>query len=89
VFLQHSVEVFDLDLQWGSRKPKEQDAGVGKSVTEDQLSEIAVGNQQNPLLFLCNGKGILISQTGRVVARNVCVIPPPPSCSGPRRPCGF
>jgi hypothetical protein len=34
--------VFDLGVQVGSWEPKEHDAGVNKSLVEDQLAEIAV-----------------------------------------------
>jgi hypothetical protein len=68
VFLQYGVEVFDLGLQGGSRQPEEQNASVAKPPVENQFSEIAVGNQQNPLLSPRDGEDVLISQTGRVVA---------------------
>jgi hypothetical protein len=43
--------VFDLSFQAGPRKSEEQNAGVGKALVENQLAEIAVSNQQNPLLL--------------------------------------
>ena len=45
VMLQHGIEVFDLGLQVSSGKAKENDAGMGESLAENQLAEIAVGNQ--------------------------------------------
>ncbi|HJU16054.1 MAG TPA: hypothetical protein VJ770_06260 [Stellaceae bacterium] len=68
VLFQHGIEVFDFGLQGGSGKPEENDADMGKPLVENQLAEIAVGNQQNPLLFPGDGKDILISKPGRVVA---------------------
>jgi hypothetical protein len=50
--------VFDLRLQLGARKPEQQDAGVGKTLVEHQLSEIAVCKNQSPLSAL---RVILIS----------------------------
>jgi hypothetical protein len=38
-------------LQLGSGKSEKQDAGVGKALAEDQLAEIAIGNDQNSLLL--------------------------------------
>lgn len=70
MFLDHRIAMIDLDLESGSRKPKEHDAGMGEALVEDQLAEIAVGNQQNPLLLAGDGKDILISQTMRVIARD-------------------
>jgi hypothetical protein len=70
VILHHGIEVFDLGLQVSSWKSKEDDAGVDESLVEDQLTEIAVGNEQNPLLFPSDGKDILISKTRGVLARD-------------------
>ena len=70
MFLDHCIAMVDLDLESGSRKPNEHDAGMSEALVEDQLAEIAVGNQQNPLLLAGNGKDILISQTMRVIARD-------------------
>jgi hypothetical protein len=42
IFLQRLIQVFDLRLQLGARKPEQQDAGVGKTLVEHRLSEIAV-----------------------------------------------
>ena len=55
VFLEDGIEVFDFRLQGCSGKPKENDAGVGELLVEDQLTEIAVGNHQYPLLLPGNG----------------------------------
>jgi hypothetical protein len=65
---EYGIEVFDLDLETGAREAKENDAGVGKSLLEDKLAEIAVGNDENALFFSCDFKDILIGKTGREVA---------------------
>ncbi len=70
VFLQHSIELVDLGVKVGSGESKEDDAGVGELLVEDQLTEIAVSDHQNPSLLLSNGQDILIDKTGRVVARD-------------------
>ena len=70
MFLEYRIEVVDLDLQVRSGKPEEHDAGVGEALVEDQLAEIAVGNQQNPLLLPGDRQDILISQAMRVIARD-------------------
>jgi hypothetical protein len=60
VFLQRLIQMFDLRLQLGSGKPEKQDAGVGKALVEDQLAEIAVGNDQNSLLLPGDRQEVLI-----------------------------
>jgi hypothetical protein len=50
VFLQHGPEVFDLGLQGRTWQPEEEDAAVGDALVENQLAEVAVGNDQDPLL---------------------------------------
>ena len=49
VFLQHPVEVFDLGLKGSPWEPKENDACWGESLLKDQLSKIAVSDNQNML----------------------------------------
>jgi hypothetical protein len=68
VFLQRLIQVLDLGLQRGARKSEKHDAGVLKSLMEDQLAEIAVSNDQDPLLLPCELKNVLIRKTRRVVA---------------------
>ena len=63
VFIEHPVELFDLSLQGSAWKPKEQDAGVGEVLLEDELPEITVGNDQNPLLGPGDCQDILIGKT--------------------------
>jgi hypothetical protein len=66
--LQRLIQVLDLGLQRGARKSEKHDAGVRKSLMEDQLAEIAVSNDQDPLLLPCELKNVLIRKTRRVVA---------------------
>jgi hypothetical protein len=49
--LQRLTQMFDLGLQLGPGESEKQDAGVGKALVEDQLAEIAIGNDQNSLLL--------------------------------------
>jgi hypothetical protein len=49
--LQRLIQMFDLGLQLGPGKSEKQDAGVGKALVEDQLAEIAIGNDQNSVLL--------------------------------------
>jgi hypothetical protein len=51
VFLEHSIEVFDFGLQGSSWKPKENDAGVDEFLVKNQLTKIAISNDQNTLFF--------------------------------------
>jgi hypothetical protein len=68
VFIQYPIELFDFGLQGSAWKPKEYDAGVGKTLLKDQLAEIAVCNKQNPLLVPGDGKNIFIGKTRGIVA---------------------
>jgi len=68
--LQYLIQMLNFGLQLGPRKPEEQHTGVGKALVEDQLAEIAVGNDENTLLLPGNRQDILIRKTMRVVARN-------------------
>jgi hypothetical protein len=52
----------------GPRKPEKQHAGVGKTLVEDQLTEIAIGNDQDALLLPGNRQDVLICQTVRVIS---------------------
>jgi hypothetical protein len=52
VLAEHGIEMFDLRLQSGSRETEENDASMSQFLLEDQLAEVAVGNDQNSLLFL-------------------------------------
>ena len=61
------IELVNLGLQGSARKPEEDDAGVGEALLKDQLAEIAVGNDQNPLLLPGNCQDILIGKTVGVV----------------------
>jgi hypothetical protein len=74
VFLQRLIQVLSLGLQLGPRKPEKQDARVRKPLVKDQLSEIAVSNDEDPLLLSGNRQDVLIRQTMRVISgdgRNV------------------
>ena len=53
MFLKHSVEVVDLGLQRRSWETKEQDAGVGQFLVEDQGFDHGVGHS---LLLLYDAK---------------------------------
>ena len=70
VFLQRLIQVLDLGLQRGARKSEKQHAGVGKTLVEDQLAEIPVRNDEDPLLPPGNRQDILIGKTMRVIARD-------------------
>ena len=70
VFTEHGIEVFDLGLKAGSRETEENDAGVSEFLLEDQFAEIAVGDDQDPLLFAGDCKDILIGKTMRIIARD-------------------
>jgi hypothetical protein len=59
--------VFDLGLQAGSRETEENDASVSQSFLEDKFAEIAVGDDQDPLLFAGDRKDILIVKTVRIL----------------------
>ena len=70
VFMKRPIEVIDFGVQGGSRKPKENDAGVGKSLAKDQLAEIPVGDEENPLLVPSDRQDIFIRETWRIIARD-------------------
>jgi hypothetical protein len=70
IFLQQGIEGLNLSLQVGSGQPKEDDACMDEPLVEDQLAEIPIGNEQNPLLVSGDRKDILVSKTMRVVARD-------------------
>ena len=63
VLAEYGIEVFDLGLECSSRKPEENDAGVSQFLLEDQLAEVAVGNDQNSLLFPGYFKDVLVGET--------------------------
>ena len=44
VSLQRLIQVFDLRLQLGPRKPEKHHAGVRKAMVENQLAEIPISN---------------------------------------------
>jgi hypothetical protein len=46
MLLQRLIQMLDLGLRLFPRKPEEQHAGVGKALVENQLAEIAVGNDE-------------------------------------------
>jgi hypothetical protein len=68
VFIQRPVELFDFGWQGSTWQPKEDDAGVGEALLENQLAEIAVGNDENALLVSGDGKHIFIGKPMGVVA---------------------
>ena len=70
VLLEDGIELVDLSLQVCSWEPKEDDAGMGESLLEDQLAEIAVGDHQHPSLLPGNGQDILIGKTRRIAVRD-------------------
>jgi hypothetical protein len=70
VFSEHPVELCDFGWQGSAWKPKEDDASVGKTLLKDELAEIAVCNNENPLLVSGNGKHIFIGKPVRIVARD-------------------
>ena len=67
VIIEYLIELVDLGLQGSAGKPEEDDAGVGEALLKDELAEIAVGNNQNPLLLPGNCQDILIGKTVWVV----------------------
>ncbi len=70
VFIQYPIEVVDLGLKVCSWEAKEDDAGMGELLVEDELAEIAVGDHQNPALCLGDSQDVLIGKTMRIVARD-------------------
>jgi hypothetical protein len=68
VFLQRFIEVFGLRLQLGPGHPKKQHARVCKALIENQLSEIAIGNDEDPLLLTGNRQDVLIRKAVRVIS---------------------
>jgi hypothetical protein len=68
VLLHRLIQVLNLGLQLGPRKPEKQDARVRKALVENQLSEIAVGNDEDPLLLSGNRQHVLIRKTWRIIA---------------------
>jgi hypothetical protein len=70
IVLEHDGEARDLGPKGGSGEAKEDNPGMRKPLVEDEFSEIAVGNDQDTLLFPGKGKNIRIRKAGRVVARD-------------------
>jgi hypothetical protein len=70
LILERLIQVFDLGLQLGPGKPEKQHASVGKSLVEDQLAEIAVGNDEDALLLPGDRQHVLIGKTRRIVSRD-------------------
>jgi hypothetical protein len=69
-FLDHGIEVFDFGLQGRTWQPEEEDAGMGEALVENQLSEFAVGNDQNAFLPPGDRQHVLIVKAGREVVGN-------------------
>ena len=61
-------ELFDFGLQGSAWQPKEDDASVGEALLEDELAEVVVCNNENPLLVSGDGKHIFIGKPMGVVA---------------------
>jgi hypothetical protein len=70
VFAEHGTEVFDLGLQSGSRKPEENDASVRSFLLEDQRAEVAIGDDQDPLLFAGDCKDVFVGETVGEIPRD-------------------
>ena len=68
IFIQRPVKLFNFGLQGSAWKPKEDDPGVGKALLEYELAEVAVCNDENPLLVSGDGKYIFIGKPVRIVA---------------------
>jgi hypothetical protein len=66
--LECLIQMFDFLLHLGPGKPEEQNASVGKPLIENQLAEIPVGNDEDPLLLPREIENSLIRKTRRVVA---------------------
>jgi hypothetical protein len=62
--------VFDLGLQAGSRETEENETSVSQLLLEDQLAEVAIGNDKDPLLFAGDFKDILVGETVREIPRD-------------------
>jgi hypothetical protein len=60
--------MFDLGLQLGAGKSEKQHTGVRKALIEDQLAEIEVRYNQDPLLLPRELQNVLIRQAMRVIA---------------------
>ena len=70
MILESLIQMLDLRLQLGPRKPEKQHAGVGKTLVEDQLAEIPVRNDEDPLLLPGNRQDVLIRQSMGVIPRD-------------------
>src|SRR5215218_5358267 len=73
-----SGKVIDLGLKIGAGKPEKQDAGMGKTLVEDQLAKIPIGNHENAPLLPGKRQDVLIRKAMGVVAgdcRNVMAKP--------------
>jgi hypothetical protein len=64
------MQLLGFDSQARPGKSKENDAGMDNSLVKDKLTEITVGNEQNPPLFPGNCQDILIGKTRRIIARD-------------------
>src|SRR5215208_1850085 len=68
------IEAIDFGLKIGAGKPEKQNASVRKSLVEDQLAKIPVGNHENAPFLPGKCEHVLIRKTMGVVAgdcRNV------------------
>ena len=65
--MEYSIELLDLGLQGNAGKPEEDDPSVGEALLKDEFAEIAVGNEENPLILPGDGQHILIGKTVWVV----------------------
>jgi hypothetical protein len=70
VFLKHGIEMFNFGLQSSARKPKENDASMGKLLVKDQLAEVPISDDEYTRLFPRDGQDILIGKTRRIIARD-------------------
>lgn len=68
VFVQHGIKASDLCLKTGARQPKKDDTGMSKLLLENQLTEIAVGNDQNSPFVTSDFKDILISKAMGIIS---------------------
>ena len=66
--LECLIQMLDLRMQLAPGKPEKQHTCVRKSLMEYQLTEIAVSNDQDPLLLPGNRQDVLIHKTRRIVA---------------------
>lgn len=70
MFGECAIKVFDLGLKTGTWESKEDDAGVRQFLLENELAEISVSDNEDPLLLPSDCKDVLVGKAVRVVTRD-------------------